>query len=259
MKCRSQAKNPATLLSGDMMENDIWINRISKPRLRQPVAIVGSPGLRSIGKLAIDQLIARTGAKLMAELYSTHLPTIYQTTPSYAAHPSLPGMGGAIVEAGKVDFPKVQFYAATNPSLILVRGYHANFQGQYDVAEKVTQFLTELHVKQMIVVAGYGSKEKNIVCATTSEKKLVEMKNKFGVGVGYKGPFMGFSGLVFGFSKVKGMEAVCLFAGTQPPEEDLESPDIEASDRAVQLLAKMLELEAKAKKKPEPVKFKTLN
>ena len=51
---------------------------------------------------------------------------------------------------------------------------------------------------------------------------------------------MGFSGLVFGLSKRKGMEALCLFAGTQPKEDDLEFPDTEASGRAMDMLNKIL-------------------
>lgn len=66
------------------------------------------------------------------------------------------------------------------------------------------------------------------------------MKEKYGIEIGYKGPFMGFSGLVFGLSKRKGMEAVCLFAGTEPREEDLEFPDKEASERALDKMNKML-------------------
>jgi len=62
------------------------------------------------------------------------------------------------------------------------------------------------------------------------------------LGTGYKGPFMGFSGLVFGLAKLRGIEAVCLFAGTQPVEEDLEYPDNEASARAVAQLNKIIGL-----------------
>ena len=91
------------------MENDIWIKRVASTDLLEPVALVGSPGLRSIGKLVVDSLITQTKAQLIAELYSTHLPAIHQTTPSYAAHPSLPGMGGVIIENASVDFPKIQF------------------------------------------------------------------------------------------------------------------------------------------------------
>jgi len=226
------------------MEKDIWIQRFGQTDLHEPVAIVGSPGLRSIGKLVVDSLIGQTGAQLIADLYSTHLPSIYQTTPSYASHPSLPGLGGSIVESGKVDLPRIQIYNCPNPPLILARGYHANFSGQFKVAEKVVDFLAEAGVKRMIVVAGYGSKDKKICCAATTQKALDEMKDKYGIRTGYKGPFMGFSGLVFGLSKLRGIEAVCLFAATEPVEEDLEFPDKEASDRVVTLLDKILDLKS---------------
>jgi proteasome assembly chaperone (PAC2) family protein len=224
------------------MESDIWIKRHATADLVEPVAVVGSPGLRSIGKLAVDSLIGQTKATLMAELYSTHLPTVYETSPSYAAHPALPGFGGAIVESGGADLPKVQFYACTSPSLVLVRGYHPNFDGQFVVAEQVVAFLSELGVKRMIVVAGFGTKDKKIVCAANNQKALEDLKAKFDVGIGYKGPFMGFSGLVFGLAKLKSIEAVCLFTGTEPKEDDLEFPDKEGSDWVVELLNRMLSL-----------------
>ncbi len=219
---------------------EIWIEHRTLVELIEPVAVVGSPGLRSVGKLAVDNLIAQTKAVLLAELYSTHMPTIYQTTPSYAAHPSLPGMGGAIVEASSPDLPKVQFYYCQNPPLVFARGYHPNFAGQYNVAEKVIEFLSEMQVKRMIVVAGYGSKDKKICCAANSQSLLDEMKQKFDVGLGYKGPFMGFSGLVFGLAQLKNIEALCLFASTEPVEDNLEFPDKEASDRAVEKLKQIL-------------------
>ena len=67
---------------------------------------------------------------------------------------------------------------------------------------------------------------------------------KFDVGIGYKGPFMGFSGLVFGLAKRKGIDSICLFAGTEPKEDDLEFPDKEASDRIVELLNRVLGLQS---------------
>jgi uncharacterized protein len=224
------------------MESDIWTKRYPTTELHEPVAVVGSPGLRSIGILAVDSLITQTKAQLSFELYSTHLPSIYQTTPSYAAHPSLPGEGGVIVDAGGVDFPKIQFYACPTPSLIFARGYHANFAGQYLVAQKVVNLLSEMNVKRMVVVAGFGSKEKKICCAANSQKALDDMKEKFGVGTGYKGPFMGFSGLVFGLSKLKGIEALCVFGGSEPKEDDLEFPDRKTSGSVVELLNQMLGL-----------------
>ncbi len=227
------------------MEEDIWIKQVSSPKLHTPVAVVGSPGLRSIGKLAVERLIVETKAELFAELYSTHLPATYQTTPSYASHPSLPGMGGVLVESGNVDLPKVQFYASETPSLVFAKGYHPNFEGQFMVAQRVVDFLADSGVKRMIVAAGFGSREKKVCCAATSQQLLDEMREKFGVGPGYKGPFMGFSGLVFGLAKMRGIEAVCLFAATEAREDDLEFPDTEGADRVVQALGKILGLNPK--------------
>jgi len=141
---------------------------------------------------------------------------------------------------GVADFPKVEFYTCSSPSLIIAKGYHANFEGQYEVAMKVLDFLAENHVKKIIVVAGYGSKDKKICCAATSKELIAEMKEKYGVDIGYKGPFTGFSGLVFGLAKRRGIEALCFFAGTEPHEDDLEFPDKEASERALDTLNKIL-------------------
>ena len=223
-----------------MQNEDVWIKQYQIPTLKNPVAIVGSPGLRSIGKLVVDNLVDQTKATLVADLYSTHLPSIYETQPSYAANPSMPGEAGAVVESGKVDLPKVQFYASAEFSAIFVRGYHPNFDGQYVVAQKVVDFLADIGVQRMIVVAGFGTTDKKIVCAANNQKVLDDMKTRFEIGVGYKGPFMGFSGLVFGMAKLRNIEAVCLFAGTQPVEENLEFPDSEASGRVVELLNRIL-------------------
>ena len=222
------------------MQKETWIERRGDIELIEPIAVVGSPGLRSIGKLVMDSLIAKTNATKIADLYSVHMPSIYETKPSYAADPMLPGMGGVIVESGEVDFPKVQFYACSTPSLIITKGYHANFEGQYQVSIKVLDFLAENRVKKIIVAAGYGSKDKKICCAATSKELVTEMKEKYSIDIGYKGPFMGFSGLIFGLSKRKGIEALCLFAGTEPKQDDLEFPDKEASDRALDKLNKIL-------------------
>jgi proteasome assembly chaperone (PAC2) family protein len=222
------------------MEKETWIEHRGDAELIEPIAVVGSPGLRSIGKLVMESLIAKTQATLIADLYSTHMPSIYQTKPSYAAHPMLPGKGGVIVESGEADFPKVQFYACSTPSLIITKGYHANFEGQYEVAVKVLNFLAENHVKRIIVVAGYGSKDKKICGAATNKELVAELKEKYGIDIGYTGPFISFSGLVFGLSKRIGMEALCLFAGTELKEEDIEFPDKEASDRALDKISKIL-------------------
>ena len=224
------------------MDADIWIERLGKAELKQPIAAVGSPGLRSIGELVVEQLVTKTRAELVAELYSTHLPLIYQTNPSYASHYALPGIGGARVKQGQVDLPRVQFYACSSPSMILAKGYHANFEGQYEVADKVVDCLSEFGVTRIIVAAGYGSKTRKVCCAATNPNLIREMKEKFQIEVDYTGPFYGFSGLVFGLAKRKGIDALCLFAGTEPTPEEPEFPDPKSSDAILAVLNQMLSL-----------------
>ena len=224
------------------MGADIWIEKLKKAELKQPVAIVGSPGLRSIGDLVVDQLVKKANAELTAELYSTHLPIVYHTKPSYVSHYALPGVGGARVKQGHVYLPKVQFYACSSPSMILAKGYHANFDGQYDVADKVVSFLGEFGVTRIIVAAGYGSKTRKVCCAATNLHIIQEMKEKFRIEVDYKGPFYGFSGLVFGLAKRKGIDALCLFAGTEPNPEEPELPDPKSSEMLLDVLNQMLGL-----------------
>ena len=190
--------------------------------------------------LVVDQIISKAKAELTAELYSTHLPVVYHTKPSYVSHYSLPGIGGANVKKGQVYLPKVQFYTCSSPSMIIAKGYHANFAGQYDVAEKVVNFLIQLGVKRIIVTAGYGSKTRKVCCAATNPDIIREMKKKLKIEVDYVGPFYGFSGLVFGLAKLKEVDAVCLFAGTEPNPEDPESPDSESSEIILGVLNKMI-------------------
>ena len=229
------------ILKEFLMGADIWIEYRRKAELTQPIAVVGSPGLRSIGKLVVEQLVNKMRAELVAELYSTHLPLVYQTKPSYASHYALPGIGGATVNQGRVSLPKVQIYKCSSPSMILAKGYHANFAGQYDVADEIVGFLSKLGVTKIIVAAGYGSKTRKVCCAATNPDLVREMKERFKIEVAYVGPFYGFSGLVFGLAKRKGIDALCLFAGTEPNPEDPESPDPQSSEMILNVLNQMLD------------------
>jgi proteasome assembly chaperone (PAC2) family protein len=225
------------------MSLNIWIKYLRTPTLNEPIALVGSPGLRSIGKLAIDYLVNKLQAKLFAELYSTHFPLIFHTQPSYASHPRLLGDAGVMVSDSEITFPRVLFYSSTFPDLILVNGYHANFNGQYEVAEKVLDFLEESSVKKMIVLAGHGREGNEICCAATDLKLIQEMKEEYGITVEYEGSFYGFSGLVFGLAKLRQIGSICLFGQTEPYLEEAEYPDENAVSVLMTYLSRILKID----------------
>jgi len=222
------------------MINEIWIESKKQIELKDPIAIVGSPGLGSIGKLVVDELIEESKAKLITNLYSTHFPAVYHTQPAYLAHYALPGVGGVKVEKQTMDLPKVKFFSK-EPSLVLVNGYHSNFTGAYEVAEKVVDILKNFGVKRIIITAGFGSKEEKVCVAATSLSLIKEMKEKYNLETEYKGPFYGFSGLVFGASKRKGIEAVSLFAGVEPKLGDPEFLAKDSATMIVNILKQMMD------------------
>lgn len=206
------------------------------------IAIVGSRGLRSVGRIAVDHLIEKLQPRLIEELYSTHFPIIYQTQPSYAAHPDYPGMPGVWLEKDTVELPRVEFYLSDSPRLLLTRGYHPNFQGQYEVAERVLDIYEKHSVKRVFVLAGYGVGEGEVCCAAT-DLELVEELKKDGIGTGYEGPFIGFSGLVLGLAKLRGIEGISLFGRSQPSPEDPEYPDPRAAKKVLEALSRVLDLD----------------
>ena len=223
------------------MINKIWTEYKKQIDLKNPIAVVGSPGLGSIGKLVIDELIKESKAELTTNLYSAHFPAVYHTQPAYLAHFALPGVGGVIVEKQKMDLPKVKFYSK-RPSLVLANGYHSNFTGAYEVAEKVADILKNFGVKRIIITAGFGSKEKKVCCAATSLNLIKEMKEKYKIETEYQGPFYGFSGLVFGAAKRKKIEAISLFAGVEPKLGDPEFLAKDSATMIVDILKQMMSI-----------------
>ncbi|MCP8316295.1 MAG: PAC2 family protein [archaeon] len=216
-----------------------WIKYIEEPMVKEPIAIVGSPGLRSIGKIAVDYLIEELKPSLVAELYSPYFPILYQTMPSYVSHPDYPGQAGTLLKGGQVELPTVEFYLLPFPKLLITKGYHANFKGQYEVAHQVLDFYQEFGVKKMIVIAGYGREGKDVCCAATDLEFIRELK-EYDIDAGYEGPFYGFSGLVFGLGMLRDIKGVCLFGRTQPNIEDPEYPDPKAAKAVLERLSIML-------------------
>ena len=222
------------------MKNEIWIENQKQIKLKDPIAVVGSPGLGSIGKLVVDELIKESKAELTTSLYSSHFPVVYHTIPAYLAHYAMPGVGGIKVEKQKLDLPKVKFFTK-GPSLILANGYHANFAGAYEIAEKVVDILKDFGTKRIIITAGFGSEEKKVCCAATSLSLIHEMKEKYNLATEYQGPFYGFCGLVFGAAKLKEIEAISLFAGVEPKSGDPEALAKDSSKMIVDILKKMID------------------
>ncbi len=219
----------------------VWIDYCdkSKKKLKEPIAIVGSLGLRSVGKIVVDELVEKTHPRLFAELYSYGFPAIYYG-PSYLGTPS--AVGVKIMKGNVVQLPSVEFYALErqkqNQDIIITRGYQSyNALNQYAVADKVTDLFKELQVKKVISLGAQVIEEGITSCATDLE--LLEEMYKFGIKRTNVDRFIGFSGLVVAIGRQKGLKGVCLFANTSQNLANPEYPDFNA---AKELLEKVDEI-----------------
>ncbi len=218
-----------------------WVSYLSeKSSISTKTAIVASPGLRSVGKIAVNYLIDELKPILFARLFSHHFPLIYATMPTYLPSPDSPGDVGADLTED-ADIPSIDFFYEGKNRLIFVRGYQANFDGQYEAASQTIETLKEAGVDTVFVLAGHGLGGKGVDVAATSADLLDQMK-RLGLSGGYAGPFLGFSGLAVAMSVLRGIHAVCLFSRTTPNLEEPESPDPEAARTLLDKLSEILKI-----------------
>jgi proteasome assembly chaperone (PAC2) family protein len=220
------------------------VNILKEPR-RSTIAIAGSAGLRSVGLIAIDHLRHTWKPIKIADIYSPNFPVAYHGIP-YAG---TTGESGVRVRQGIVELPKVEFYMKNK--YIIVRGYHADFFGQYKVARKTVELLERFKVKKVISLGGYVPleprplTESRKVSYCSTDPKVVksgEMDEK-GIEKKEPGPFLGFSGLIMGECLKKGIPCIGLFGETEPLDEDPLNPDPPAAKALLEKLAMILNIE----------------
>jgi proteasome assembly chaperone (PAC2) family protein len=218
----------------------IWIEFREKIEPKDPIAIVGSPGLRSVGKIAVDKLIEKKHPRLCAELYSYGFPGIYYG-PSYLGAPSSAGV--KMVKGNLVEIPKVEFYVLEheNHDIILTKGYQAyDALNQALVADKVIDLLMHYRVKKLLSL-GAQVIEEGIRCCATDPDLLEEMA-AYKIRTTNVDRFIGFSGLVVAMGKLKGIKGICLFANTTQNVTDPEYPDFYAAKELLDKLNELLHL-----------------
>ncbi|MBN1763300.1 MAG: PAC2 family protein [Methanomicrobia archaeon] len=238
--------------------------------LNNPVAIVGSPGLRSVGKLVVDVLVESLQPTLFAELFSYGFPCIYYG-PSYLEAPS---HAGTLIEEGYVaKLPNVAIYVLKNEQpedpeeeangrdIVIIKGYQAyDAYNHYMVADKLTDLFTELNITRVISLGAQVIEEGIRCCAT--DVGLLEEMSRYGIEMTQVDRFIGFSGLVTAIGREKGIEGVCLFASTVQSSTDPESPDFGAAKELLEKVGEIVKLEVdttdlEAKRRKEKEQLET--
>jgi uncharacterized protein (TIGR00162 family) len=190
------------------MEN-VTINFIEKPKLKDAVLIEGLPGVGNVGKLAAEHLVEELQLKKFAEIYSKFLP------------PQV-----IVGDDGTVSLVKHDLYykksIGNGRDLILLTGDYQGLtpEGQYELSHETVKIAISLNVSLIFTLGGYGViklvEEPGVLGAVTSvdqKERLEEIGVIFKTGEPSSG-IIGASGLLLGLGALEGIPGICLMGET---------------------------------------------
>ncbi len=186
-----------------LRESIIQIKKV--PKLKNPLLIVGLPGIGLVSKLAVEHLIRETKAEKFATIFSPYFPN-------------------EVISLGKgwlKPFTISLFYKKTKKGhFVFVVGdiQPLTVEGQYELSSKILAFFYDLGGKEVLSMAGYGTNkiiEKPKIFASSTNKKLTESFLKKGAALLKKPiPIIGMAGMVPALSSIYGMKGACLLVET---------------------------------------------
>ena len=203
-------------------------------KLRNPILLVGLPGIGNVGSLVGEHLKSELKAKKLATLYSAHFP-----------HQVI------MLKSGRIRLVSNRFYFWKNPSkdkkardiVILVGDFQAlTSEGQYEVNEKIVSFFKELGGSTIYTIGGYNSSNQYVqqprVFAVTTDAAQIPKLKSAGVVFGHAtGMIWGSAGLLLAFSKKHKLSGTCIMGETGMLEVDAH-----AAKAVLEILQKHLTL-----------------
>ena len=193
-----------------MNTTKIYYNK--KLKLKNPIMVVGLPGIGSVGSLVAEYLKNELGAKRFATLYSPHF--IHQTI---------------MLKSGYTRLISNRFYSkeSKSGSLVILLGdtQAATPEGQYEVNEEIVKFFKDLGGKTIYTIGGYSAGSHYIqnpkVFGVATDKQTKDALSKKGVIFGQtNGAIWGSAGMIVSFAKKHGLHAACIMGETSMLEID---------------------------------------
>ncbi|MEM2282946.1 MAG: PAC2 family protein [Candidatus Hadarchaeales archaeon] len=202
------------------------LNYLWRPKFRgRPLLIAGFPGIASVGKITLEQLIRSLKAELFLELYSEYLP-------EWAVKRE-DGVLGGIGANFYYSCPEgVELILLTSDAQAITP------YGQYMLTEQILEIAQEMGVQSVITAAAYvlaaRERREKVVGAATTEG-ATERLRRLGVEILEGGVIVGMNGLLPCLSQLRGMEGICLLGTTRGG-----LVDVEAAKAVLRVLAKMI-------------------
>jgi len=223
---------------------DITIEYLKEPSLKNPIFVEGLPGVGNVGKLAAEHLLGELKAKKFAEIYSKHFP------------PQVVVDDGGIIRLVGNQLHYVKRKGDRRDIVILVGDFQGlTPEGQYELSDFIMNMILDMKVKRVYTLGGYGVgrmvASPRVIGAAT-DKSLVKDMKKLGVVFPKGEPgagIVGASGLLLGLGKIHGLECICLMGETSGYFVDPKSAQsvLEVLQRALDVELDFGSLEERAK------------
>ncbi len=201
-------------------------------KLKNPILIVGLPGIGNVGKLVAEHLRKEFGAEKIATLYSPHFPH----------HVIMLKNGG--IRLANNRFYLIKSKKQQNDIVILTGDVQAvSPEGQYETNAAIVDFFkNKLGGKFIYTIGGYSIGEPVTdppkVFGNATDKSIKEQFKDTDVIFGKsKGVIWGSAGLIIAFAKMQKLEGICLMG-----ETSFLNVDASAAKAVTIQLAKKLDL-----------------
>jgi len=168
------------------------ITRKSKAELKDPILIVGLPGIGNVGKITVDFMIQEMKAKKLYSFFSNTFPhSVF------------------VNDKNLIELPSISIHYSKKNNLLLLSGdiQPSEERSCYDFCEIVDKICNDMKVKEIVTLAGIGLREEpnepKLFCTGNNAKILetcpVEVNRQI---YGTVGPILGVSGVLPGISKL---------------------------------------------------------
>ncbi len=179
------------------------IEYLKRLKLKNPVMIVGLPGIGSVGSIVSEQLRLSLNAKPFARLYSPYFPPMVK-----------------VVENGSISLLSNTFYYTKikKQDVVILSGDAQVMQdsfGAYEVSEKIVKFFSSLNGKLLYAIGGYNIADHYItnprVFAAANKESLLSKMKEYNVNiVNTPTNIFGALGLIPAIAKDYRIDAICL-------------------------------------------------
>jgi uncharacterized protein len=173
---------------------------------KNPLLIVGLPGIGFVSKLAVDHLVKQVKAQRIATIYSPYFPNQV-----------------IALKSGKLRMFSMRFYykKLKKREVIFLKGdiQPMSIDGQYEVCSRALEYFGSVGGSQVVSMAGFAVAPKQdkapvIYCTSTSKQFHASFKKLGTKNVDKAVPIVGMAGLFPGLAKAYGMKGACLLVET---------------------------------------------